>query len=154
MELIDKAALVAEIEKRIEETKGMQPKFDQFWAGNISVFKGVLKILDTLEVKEVDLKLNKLYKQGWKDAVAKASIFVYQLATAFPDTSYTDADNMTDGFKKYMEEQQQQKTFEQEDMDEKIRQYLLWLVNPLWEDTINNVGLKKDDIIAWIEKHG
>ena len=154
MELIDKAALVAEIEKRIEETKGMQPKFDQFWAGNISAFKGVLKILDTLEVKEVDLKLNKLYKQGWKDAVAKASIFVYQLATAFPDTSYTDADNMTDGFKKYMEEQQQQKTFEQEDMDEKIRQYLLWLVNPLWEDTINNVGLKKDDIIAWIEKHG
>ena len=44
------------------------------------------------------------------------------------------------------------KTFEQEDMDDKIRQYLLWLVNPLWEDTINNVGLKKDDIIAWIEK--
>ena len=108
--------------------------------------------LDTLEVKVMDLKSNKLYKQGWKDAVAKASIFVYQLATALPDTSYTDADNMTDGFKEYMEEQQQQKTFEQEDMDEKIRQYLLWLVKPLWEDTINNVGLKKDDIIAWIEK--
>lgn len=51
---IDKADLVAEIEKRIEETKGMQPKFDQFWAGQISAFKGVLKILDTLEVKEVE----------------------------------------------------------------------------------------------------
>ena len=50
---IDKAAVVAELEKRIEETKGMQPKFDQFWAGQISAFKGVLKILDTLEVKEV-----------------------------------------------------------------------------------------------------
>ena len=52
--LIDKDALVAEIEKRIKETEFMQPKFDQFWAGQISAFKGVLKILDTLEVKEVD----------------------------------------------------------------------------------------------------
>ena len=50
MELIDKSALVAKVEKRIEETKSMQPKFDQFWAGQISAFKGVLKILDTLEV--------------------------------------------------------------------------------------------------------
>ena len=43
---------------------------------------------------------------------------------------------------------------EHKDMDEKIRQYLLWLVKPLWEDAIDNVGLKKDDIIAWIEKKG
>ena len=56
MELIDKAAVVAEIEKRIKETESMQPKFDQFWAGQISAFKGVLKILDTLEVKEIDLE--------------------------------------------------------------------------------------------------
>jgi hypothetical protein len=54
--LIDKSALVAEIEKRIEETESMQPKFDQFWAGQISAFKGVLKILDTLEVKEVNFE--------------------------------------------------------------------------------------------------
>ena len=54
--LIDKDALVAEIEKRIQETESMQPKFDQFWAGQISAFKGILKILDTLEVKEVDLE--------------------------------------------------------------------------------------------------
>lgn len=54
--LINKSAVVAEIEKRIEETKGMQPKFDQFWAGQISAFKGILKILDTIKVKEVDLK--------------------------------------------------------------------------------------------------
>jgi hypothetical protein len=53
--LIDKSALVAEIEKRIKETESMQPKFDQFWAGQISAFKGILKILNTLEVKEVDL---------------------------------------------------------------------------------------------------
>lgn len=51
---ISKSALVAELEKRIEETKGMQPKFDQFWAGQISAFKGILKILDILDVKEMD----------------------------------------------------------------------------------------------------
>ena len=55
MKLIDKSAVVAEIEKRIEETKGMQPQFDQFWAGQISAFKGILKILDTIEVREVDI---------------------------------------------------------------------------------------------------
>ena len=53
MKLIDKDAVVAEIKKRIKETESMQPKFDQFWAGQISAFKGILKILDTLEVKEV-----------------------------------------------------------------------------------------------------
>ena len=63
----------------------------------------LLHFLDTLEVKEVDLEL---YKQGWKDAFAKASIFVYQLATAFPDTSYIDVDKIRDNFKKYMEERQ------------------------------------------------
>ena len=47
---IDKSAVVAEIEKRIKETESIQPKFDQFWAGQISAFKGILKILDTLEV--------------------------------------------------------------------------------------------------------
>jgi hypothetical protein len=55
---ISKSALVAEIEKRIKETESMQPKFDQFWAGQISAFKGVLKILDTLETKEVNVELN------------------------------------------------------------------------------------------------
>ena len=34
----------------------MQPKFDQFLAGQISAFKGVLKILDTIDTKEVDLE--------------------------------------------------------------------------------------------------
>ena len=54
-EYIDKAALVAEIEKRIKETESMQPKFDQFWAGQFSAFKGILKILNTLEVKEMEV---------------------------------------------------------------------------------------------------
>ena len=56
MELIDKTTIVEKIEKRIKETESMKPKFDQFWAGQISAFKGILKILDTLEVKEVDLE--------------------------------------------------------------------------------------------------
>lgn len=64
--LIDKDTLVAEIEKRIKETESMQPKFDQFWAGQISAFKGVLKILDTLEVNEVDYErdLSKYVSNG------------------------------------------------------------------------------------------
>lgn len=53
---IKKSDLVAEIERRIKETESMQPKFDQFWAGQISAFKGVLKILNTIEVKEVEEK--------------------------------------------------------------------------------------------------
>ena len=60
MALIDKDTLVLKIEKRIKETESMQPKFDQFWAGQISAFKGVLKILDTLEVKEVDIEKKKM----------------------------------------------------------------------------------------------
>ena len=65
--LIEKDALVAELERRIKETESMQPKFDQFWAGQISAFKGVLKILDTLEVKEVDLELI----TGWFDHITQ-----------------------------------------------------------------------------------
>ena len=52
---INKDVLVAEIEKRIKETESMQPKFDQFLAGQISAFKGILKIIDTIEVKEDDV---------------------------------------------------------------------------------------------------
>ena len=64
---IEKAKVVTEIEKRIKETEAMQPKFDQFWAGQISAFKGVIKILDTLEVKEVDLEeeMNKYFDDNF-----------------------------------------------------------------------------------------
>lgn len=64
-QLIDKSALVAEIEKRIKETESMLPKFDQFWAGQISAFKGILKIINSLEVKEVNLE--KETKKWWKE---------------------------------------------------------------------------------------
>ena len=58
---IDKDRVVAEIEKRITET--MQFTFNQFRGGQINAFNSLLKILDTLEVKEVDLK-NEL-KEDW-----------------------------------------------------------------------------------------
>ena len=69
---INKDALVAEIEKRIKETESMQPKFDQFWAGQISAFKGILKIINTLEVKEADLE--KIYQKGYNDAIKHCTI--------------------------------------------------------------------------------
>ena len=70
LKLIEKSVIVSELEKRIEETKGMQPQFDQFWAGQISAFKGVLKILDTLEAKEInstDAFIRKARKYFYKE---------------------------------------------------------------------------------------
>ena len=55
MKPIDKDKVVAEIEKRIKETESMRPMVDPFWEGQISAFDSVLKILNTLETKEVDL---------------------------------------------------------------------------------------------------
>ena len=55
MELIDKNKVVAKIEKRIKETESMRSMSDPFWEGQISAFDSVLKILDTIETKEVDL---------------------------------------------------------------------------------------------------
>ena len=49
---IDGEKLIAEIERRIEETKSMKPSFDQFWAGQISAFKGVENIIDSLQKEE------------------------------------------------------------------------------------------------------
>ena len=46
---IDADKLKAEIQKRIEETKSMKPSFDQFWAGQISAFKGAIKIAESLQ---------------------------------------------------------------------------------------------------------
>jgi hypothetical protein len=54
MKPIDKDKVVAEIEKRIKETESMRSMVDPFWEGQISAFDSVLKILNTLKVKEVD----------------------------------------------------------------------------------------------------
>lgn len=52
---IDKDVIVAEIEKRIRES--MRPTYNQFRGGQINAFKDVLKMLDTIEVKEIDVEL-------------------------------------------------------------------------------------------------
>lgn len=46
---IDADKLIAEIKRQIEETKSMKPSFDQFWAGQISAFKGAIKIAESLQ---------------------------------------------------------------------------------------------------------
>jgi len=78
---IDKSAVVAEIEKRIKETESMKPKFDQFWAGQISAFKGILKILNTLEVKEVDFETE--WKKYFEHKGNLATVNVKDLAKHF-----------------------------------------------------------------------
>ena len=55
MKLIDKDVLATKIENRIKETKSIRSMVDPFWEGQISAFDSVLKILDTIEVKKMDL---------------------------------------------------------------------------------------------------
>ena len=55
MKLIDKDVLATKIENRIKETESIRSMVDPFWEGQISAFDSVLKILDTIEVKKMDL---------------------------------------------------------------------------------------------------
>ena len=55
---IDGEKLIAAIERRIEETKSMKPSFDQFWARQISVFKGVKNIITSLQNEESGVWIN------------------------------------------------------------------------------------------------
>jgi hypothetical protein len=41
-----------------------------------------------------------------------------------------------------------------ESEDEKIKQYLLSLIDKIWDYAIDSVGLDKNNIIAWLKKHG
>ena len=52
MKYIDAEKLIAEIERRIEETKSMKPTFDPFWAGKTSAFRGALKIVKSLQQEQ------------------------------------------------------------------------------------------------------
>ena len=52
MKYIDAEKLIRKIEQRIEETKPMKTSFDQFWAGQISAFKGVENIITSLQKEE------------------------------------------------------------------------------------------------------
>lgn len=54
MKYIPAYKIIAEIQKRIEETKSMKPSFDQFWAGQISAFKGCLNFIASLQQEQPD----------------------------------------------------------------------------------------------------
>lgn len=63
MKLIDKSALVAEIEdkinkytKRGEESDAKRDGYAMYWGGVLSCLNEVRSFLDTLEVKEIDLE--------------------------------------------------------------------------------------------------
>ena len=56
---IDVEKLIAAIERRTEESKSMKPAFDQFWAGQISAFKGVENIITSLQQEQPEIELDK-----------------------------------------------------------------------------------------------
>jgi hypothetical protein len=64
MKLIDKDALVAEIERRIKYYENIQ-MIKPVYESNIEDFNELLSFIDTLEVKEVDLE--KETKKWWKE---------------------------------------------------------------------------------------
>lgn len=55
-QLIDKSTLVAEIERRIKGLQDCHADTVEGYAGEISGLKRLLSLLDTLEVKDVDLE--------------------------------------------------------------------------------------------------
>ena len=70
MKLIDKDALVAEIESKIEkytkhgeESDAKRDGYGMYWGGVISCLNEVQTLIDTLEVKEVNLE--KELKEDW-----------------------------------------------------------------------------------------
>ena len=65
---IDKAAVVAEIERRIEEGEEVIKQMpSSAIIGLVQAYKNILSFLDTLEVKEVDLKkeINNYIKENF-----------------------------------------------------------------------------------------
>lgn len=64
MALIDKSALVAEIEKRVTEGEKVVKEIpSSAIMGLIQAYKNTLSIIDTLEVREVDLDFQRFAKE-------------------------------------------------------------------------------------------
>jgi hypothetical protein len=139
---IDKEAAVAEIKKRFDEySRSILKHYDACKEAKAQELGKILTILDTLETKEVDLE--KEYEEFVVDDPILGNFITNDtmgmvLAKHFFELGLRSSKEPSPNFT--------------ENMDKKIQQYLLLLVKPLWEDTLDNVGLKKDDIIAWIEK--
>lgn len=100
---IDKAAVVAEIEKRISRNKKRKEWEDIPEKRHQLIIEGQLlgelkHFLDTLEVKEA----NDAYKQGYNDAIDKFCEFMQNCEGYVVSGNKCNYDN----FIKYMEEQQ------------------------------------------------
>lgn len=69
MKLIDKSALVAEIERRLSllENGTGDSEVMKRVEGIIKGYKSILSFLDTLEMKEVDLENSMVCKVDWYD---------------------------------------------------------------------------------------
>ena len=69
MELIDKAALVAEIEKRIKKyasiNVGHIEHLEALYGAKCKALMEMLSFIDTLEVKEVDSLTDALIEKAW-----------------------------------------------------------------------------------------
>ena len=73
MKLVDKSALVAEIEKLLfsfieKSQKSQKPQFTLM--GKIDVLEDLLRIIDTLEVKDANEALRTEYEKGRADVIA------------------------------------------------------------------------------------
>lgn len=67
-EYIPKSAVVAEVEARYDECLKRAKIIDaEYWNGKADAYRDMLVVLDTLEVKEVDLELI----TGWFDHIAQ-----------------------------------------------------------------------------------
>ena len=80
LHLIDKSALVAEIEdkinkytKRGEESDAKRDGYGMYWGGVISCLNEIRSLLDTLEVKEILAKDYKIFMDSSNAYIARAS---------------------------------------------------------------------------------
>ena len=86
MKLIDKDALVAEIERKIKGLKDCHADTVEGYAGEISGLKRLLSFISTLEVKEevdlekeIDLLVNKLHTAPGYEELCEFARHFYEL---------------------------------------------------------------------------
>ena len=94
MKLIDKSALVAEIERRIFVLKANESVISMLAGGMfVNEFKDLLSFLDTLEVKEIhediDMDLNHLFEEMGVEPDSR-------IALMFKNAFYKSVDNYLD----------------------------------------------------------
>lgn len=99
MEMIDKSAVVAEIEDKIrkytrrgEESDANHDGYGMYWGGVISCLNEIRSFLDTLKTKDMDI--DKACK--WLEENAE-SYLLYPFCEC-------DKEALTEDFKKYMED--------------------------------------------------